>query len=91
MRIKTLSLGALLLTSAAAPSGSYPAHAAQAVPASRCTALAGKSFGDGVPAGSNGARSDCRASRSRWAFSRSVTMETLLSGGSANISQSRHA
>lgn len=48
MRIKTLSLAALLLTSAAAPHDGYRGHAAQAGPAARCTALAGRSFGDGV-------------------------------------------
>ena len=49
MRIKTLSLGALLLTTTAAPGGGYQAQAAaQAIPAARCAALAGQSFGDGV-------------------------------------------
>lgn len=49
MRMKTLGLGALLLTSTAAASGSgEPTPAATTAPANRCTALVGQAFGDGV-------------------------------------------
>lgn len=48
MRIGTLSIGALLLTSAAAPLSERPAQAAMTGVAGSCAALAGASFGDGV-------------------------------------------